>query len=859
MTVERDDLLNQCLQEAGRKAPQLLRRCIDAVIGSLQAAEGASLHVRQRQVLARASWNLTQCRGVLVQQYANRLDESFKRHTDDHAVTTLAGLSDSSMLQLVDDDTVNESLEAARLLQNLLPLVDHALPLLDARMSSLVGLDTVSVEKNPLRPSVFARELRDLMAEVEDDADIRVLWLQHIAHVLGRELGQLYEQLALRLQRANVQEASYRIRLVEDPEASRAASLTQESFGDLPPAGGAGGGGSGTVSLPAMGALAKANTPLGSDVFQAFLSGPARSFEKTLDASYYNQVRDELLEVDAWAALPDLHDEAGEQAELLRYRSLPALERPSRAVNVESRLSSDQWGEYGQAHARTRVLLQLKAQARDASQAIGLDLVRKLVNQVARDSLLLAPVREAIVALEPALLRLALAQPRYFAEVDHPARRLVEEVAQRSFRFNDEFSEGFEAFMAPVCARFGELNARAAEDPQPFVQALRDLSAGWERDESVEKAALEHQLQGLRFAESRQELADQIAWEISLRPDVFNAPALVLDFLYGTWSLVIASEELKPAGLEFDAQHYRSTVGTLLWSVRLETLRQPKQVFAALPGLLRTLNAGLDSLGKSREDTRAFFDALMRLHQPLLRLRRARASQDAPFLDSTGADGPAEEVPIKRVVGNAVKPVVASQPWMAANEWADAGFEDTQPAPRELEDAEAGEVDPVVQEGEGTELPRVEEPVARPAALTSEAAGSSPGVAVAAQDAQDEARDEGRESVQDRAVEQFFVRLRVGNRVDMYSAGHWLRAELVWASARGTLFMFTSPGGRAHSMTKRSCEKLIRSKGLRLAETRLVVEAAMAQVAQQPSARRMPAANTSALRADPAEPAAFSR
>ncbi|QCB45792.1 DUF1631 family protein [Hydrogenophaga sp. PAMC20947] len=851
MTLERDELLNQCFQEAGRRAPPLLKRCIDAVISSLQAAEGASLHVKQRQLLARATWSLAQCRGLLVQQYAKRLDESFQRETEDHEVTALAGLSDSSMLELVDDHTINESLEAARLLQNLLPLVDHALPVLDARMSSLVGLDTISVEKNPLRPSVFARELRDLMAEMEGDTEIRVLWLQHIAHVLGRELGQLYEQLALMLQRANVQEASYRIRLVEDPEASRAASMTKDAPSDmLPPyeAGGANNtGGQGFFTMPAMGSLARANTALGSDVFQAFLSGPQRSFEAPLDAEYYDQVRDELRQVEAWAAVPDLHDEAAEQTEVLRYRDLPAVDRPSRAVNVESRLSSERWGEYSQAHARTRVLLELKARAQDASQAIGLDLVRKLVNQVARDSLLLAPVREAIVALEPALLRLALAQPRYFAEADHPARRLVEEVAQRSFRFNDEFSDGFEAFMAPVCARFGELNASPSEDAQPFVRALRDLSAGWGREENAEKAALEQQIRGLRFAEARQELADQIAWEISLRPDVFNAPALVLDYLYGTWSLVIASEELKPAGLEFDAQHFRSIVGTLLWSVRPETLRQPKQVFAALPGLLRTLNAGLDSLGKSREDTRAFFDALMRLHQPLLNLRRASASKDAPALDAAQAHALKEGEPIKRVLSNAVRPVVATQPWMAANEWADAGFEDTQAAPRELdEESEESDVGTDSRfesasevEDSGFEAPSVAAQAARstvPAEPDSAAAGLAK-----------TRKDTAEGGVLDQAVQLFFAQLRVGCRVDMYSGGSWLRAELVWSSARGTLFMFTSPGGRAHSMTRRSCEKLIRSKGLRLAETRHVIEEALKQVAHQAARKRSDAAPVSAF------------
>lgn len=62
----------------------------------------------------------------------------------------------------------------------------------------------------------------------------------------------------------------------------------------------------------------------------------------------------------------------------------------------------------------------------------------------------LAPVREAFVALEPALLRMAMADPRFFGDDHHPARRLIEGVAQRSFRYNDEYAEEFEQFMAPV-------------------------------------------------------------------------------------------------------------------------------------------------------------------------------------------------------------------------------------------------------------------------------------------------------------------------------------------------------------------------------------------------------------------------
>ena len=254
-----------------------------------------------------------------------------------------------------------------------------------------------------------------------------------------------------------------------------------------------------------------------------------------------------------------LLDEVVVDREREQFRGLPVVDRPARAVSIGSQLGTDHWGTYAAPHERTRVLLDLKQQAERVSQAVGLDLVRKLVNQVARDPLLLAPVREAVVALEPALLRLAMDDPRFFAKDQHPARLLVEQVAQRSFRFNDEFSAEFEQFHAPVREAVNALNALPGATPEPFAVALEHLREDWAGADQAEADAQAQHLQALHFAEARQELADQVAWEISLRPDVFNAPAAVLDFLYGSWSLVIAEAQLRSSPLacfspEFSAQ-----------------------------------------------------------------------------------------------------------------------------------------------------------------------------------------------------------------------------------------------------------------------------------------------------------------
>lgn len=882
-------LLDQCFDEVLRLAPEFLGRCIDATVENLQEVENQGKEVALRDVAARAWWALLQSRSTITKTYPRRLKEAFNQGEQASGVSTLADLTDSSMLQLVDENVVNESLESARLLQSLLPMVEHSLAALDARMSSLIGFKTVKSDKNPLRPSVFVRVLRELMTDMEHDAEVRALWLQQVGPSLGRELNKLYGHVAMLLQKANVEEAGYRVRLVADPQASRppappsrdmlnfdfgqsgvgslgGRAVNPNDIGAYGPMGndfgvqdtdylnlpggrgpGQGGGHGGTrggvggqgghggyggsgggfgSGVPAMADLAHAHSHVAPEVFQDFLHGGDVHFNQALTGDYYDQVQRDLHQLKAQASVPMLDDMVVEE-ERTQFRGLPAVDRPVRSVTVGTQLSQEQWGEFAAPVERSRVLLELKQKATRVAQAIGLDMVRKLVNQVARDPLLLAPVREAVVAMEPALLRMALDAPRYFDEEDHPARRLVETVAQRSFKYNDEFGEDFEQeFLDPVRDVVRDLNRREDSDPQPFADALVQLRQAWEDNDKAEKEAEEKRLKAIRHAEERQALADEIAWEMSMRPDVFNAPGVILDFLYQTWSLVIAEAKLvhdETQGTdEPDPGGYRKVISDLLWSTKKDvTLRRPKQLIEIIPGMLKKLRQGLDMLGKAADETKPFFDALLRLHEPVLGLRRAKARTDgtpssgSPLIELPS--GPGELDVTLPATPEQQKPRQAAQPWMGEREKASAGFEEVVLSERSpLTDSVSGAL------GAG-----VTDSTAAPLETPSEAAALD-----AMRDATDSASMElpsGFAPIQ--SEEQALVRgLRVDDWADVQSKGKWYRAKLVWVSSHRTLFMFTSRGGRAHSMTRRSLEKLLKSRQVRVVEAHQVVQRALEAV-----------------------------
>ncbi len=87
------------------------------------------------------------------------------------------------------------------------------------------------------------------------------------------------------------------------------------------------------------------------------------------------------------------------------------------------------------------------------------------------------------------------------------------------------------------------------------------------------------------------------------------------------------------------------------------------------------------------------------------------------------------------------------------------------------------------------------------------------------------------EAVPERHERQATGDMRTGTWVELMVAGQWLRVQLTWASPHATLFMFTSQAGTAHSMSRRTLERL-RTQGLiKVVAERNVVDEALDRVA----------------------------
>ena len=834
------DVLNPCLQEAAKASGEALGRCMDDAVMALQLAETQSMKAGERDTLAQSWRQLQTSKRTWLTRYPTELLAAFAANEADGKTGPSAapgyensgrsasmGLGDFS---LVDDADVAQSIETSRLLQTILPILEQSLAELDTLMSSVQGLPNVQPERNPLRPEVFTRVLQALITQDALDTAMLSSWSRQLAAPLGKELKRIYEMTIASLEMAQVPAAPYRVLQTPANAMNGAYARTGSGNTTTPGARTAQAGWQQGPKGEQFGASAEplryadlSNYEIRDELFQNFLFHGDSHADRGLAPSYYSSVDEEL------AALTSAPDSATGplEAVYIGQQDVPVVDRPTRFVDVSSQLSPQVWGTYGRSRERALVRTQLKKQAVQVGQVLGLEVVRKLVSQVAQDPRLLVPVREAIVALEPSLLRLAMVDPRFFSDEGHAGRRLMERVAQRSFKYNDEYSAEFARFFEPVSRAFNELNALAIEDARPFALALATLEHAWDEQDQAISQNRRQVVQAMRFAEERQEKADQIAFDLSARSDLDNVPGVVLDFLFGPWALVMAHARLVDQRNQIDPEGFGLLVPDLVWSVKRDvTLKRPAKLIEMIPGLLEKLHSGLALLGQGPRENELFFEALMKLHQPVLKLRRLKTQRDAQ--ESSAMSLQAELLPATPEQRQAK---AAEQPWLGQQDLDAAGFEDTQPtAPGDLAGMghflEAADPAPLAVDTQAQYDPapppsqrlQADAAVALTPASQTNAARTTEPVTAPPEHSRAEA-------------ETMLSSLQTGHWVDLYSKRRWLRAQLIWASTKGTLFMFLSHGGQPHSMTKRSCEKLIMQRWLRPVDTHGVVAQALQVIA----------------------------
>ena len=792
------------VQEAASGGASLMGKLVSSARLALQTREAASRDMRERDQLTESAKLLRFHEAALCKKYPEALLDGFSNPegVKKAAAVAIADLQ-FDQLELMDEVTVMTSVALARTQQVAVLASEASLSDLNTLICSLLGLGAVRPERNPLRPEIYVKALKETIESTQVPSAIQLDWISCMSGTLGQELRSLYVGLCKKLRADGVVSASYAVTqtvtslgvgrgVAQDAVRSPTARPERDNSADLASNPGPAhnytsaavtnpqqdfapglqsvGEQSNPLQNPGGPALGREEALLTLDKLRRLLAGELDSYKPVNRVAQFAAQFEQQFEGGTSAAqiLPAVGQPEFDATVPAALEALTEMRQVERVVkSIEQRRSEAQGTPLPQSVDAARYAL--RHNVRDIAQALSLEVVTLMVDNIARDPRLLEPVQQLVRSLEPPLLRLALVDPRFFTDKQHCARRLLQDITHSSLAFNAVTADGFDVYFQGLQDTLAPLLIANIDSAEPFERTLAVLQEAWGRIERFKEKDREVAVEVLKHAEARNLLAEKIARGIDAHPDSKRVPPVVIDFLCGPWAQVVAQARIQGGAGSVAADKYQALITAMLWSAHPELARESVSKLTRLvPKLLTTLREGLDTIRYPATKTSAFLESLMAIHQVAF-----RASSDSP-------------VPVEPMAGRteSVHRVEQGDPWIAPEEVSTSNLMEIKEEP---DDAAPG-IDPAADKVPGSD--------AQPDGI------------------------------------QVDGELPLGAWVELQTNGQWVRTQLTWASPHGTLFLFTSAFGTIQSMTRRSRDKLIEAGRLRVISGQAVVEVALDAVAQ---------------------------
>lgn len=331
------------------------------------------------------------------------------------------------------------------------------------------------------------------------------------------------------------------------------------------------------------------------------------------------------------------------------YTSSQATEEYSHAQLLQSiaqlqKLTAEQTAEHFSTQSVEDVKAALSTQLKALHNAAQLrkipeqhsntiDLVGMLFNFMIEDASLSESSKSILSNLHSLYLQVALQDPSLFTMPQHPARKLLNTMAQAGSHYCGANEE--KALQQKMQFTVNQALHAYQGDNTLFTQLSQDFSsfvaALSQRVELREKRAIEAAKGRDKLLAARNQARALVDSMISNYP----APKIIRSFLQSLWVDVLVFTFLRHGPASKQWQHYAKIAEHLAWSgtylgtaeeqQRFERLRQP---------LLEELRQGLDTLGSHHPNT------IHKLLQDIVACQHAVQAQDITLAESIGSADP---------------------------------------------------------------------------------------------------------------------------------------------------------------------------------------------------------------------------
>ncbi|QZI69913.1 DUF1631 domain-containing protein [Pseudomonas protegens] len=268
-----------------------------------------------------------------------------------------------------------------------------------------------------------------------------------------------------------------------------------------------------------------------------------------------------------------------------------------------------------------------KSRVVDVADEDVINLIAMLFECILDDRNLPESLKALIGRLQIPMLKVAVLDKSFFSRGNHPARRLLNEIAAAAMGWGGCDDHQRDSLYLRIEQVVQRLLSEFTDDPAIFSELLADFLA-FTADERRRAELLEQRTRDAEEGRAKAELARRRV-EQALNEALLGKvlPHTVVDFVRDAWSQVLLLSCLKHGD---DSAQWRTAEGVmreLIWSVqRHEQPDTAMRLLAVVPGLLKGLRDGLSGAAFDPFATSEFFSQLELLHLQAFE-REAQAPQ----------------------------------------------------------------------------------------------------------------------------------------------------------------------------------------------------------------------------------------
>jgi hypothetical protein len=746
-------------------------------------------------------------------------------------------------LSLVDEAEVEERLFFDRIGQAILHECEWESRDLNAYMGSLLGLDRVDRDTNPLRPEVVGAALCIAIEAVTPTSDMRKLLAREFGPAMAKAMRKCYAQIVADLQKLGLQPVQLGVR----PQEGAGGEYRPASYPGAPSRHDA-------AQPSAQGSYYGANDTWGRhSQGGGYVSGHDAGYGGAQDGLNDAELMTLIRRLNVLTSGPGAFM-GGEYPAVPpaypSYWSEPSdtvrghFTRGSRDYAPEEAFAPSggrEMGPPGDGRPGLMAVNLIRAHRDELRQAstgqldhMVIEVVGSLFDQILSDARVPPQMARQIARLQLPVLRVALRDATFFSSRKHPVRRFVNRIASLACAF-DEFDAGpGKEFLARVSELVQEIIEGDFDQVDVYSAKLTLLEDFIQQQNAADVSAVAPVAALLDGKES--ELRVQQNYVLQLQSALAQLPMddFLRDFLAQVWSQALVAAARRDGPQAQSTQRLQAAATDLVLSVQSKsTPALRKEFLRRLPVLMKTLRKGLALIDWPQTAQQQFFGKLLPLHAESLKgqgqseldrnllTRQLEAVFQAPIPD-VGAAAPAQ--------ASATPEAELPAPRFTAEEVAQIGLVDESTFDWD------GKVD-IDLDGAATGDKAADDaaPEAGPDPVGDGSADLDLGVDIGLGVAVAEPAEPSHGAA-------LMNHLRVGFAYQMHLNDKWRKVRLSYISGGRGFFVFTH--GRRHqetlSLTARMLSRLCETDRMRAFESSYLLERATAR------ARRQLAALTSA-------------